>query len=289
MPTGGVSLDNVTDWIQAGCVAVGVSGHLTGHKTASDSKKIVETARHFLEKNSEGACMTPEKKVVTFGEIMLRLAAPATERLLQTARFDATFGGSEANVAIALSIFGVRSSHVTVLPEQNALSDSCIGELRRFGVETDDIVRGPGRFGLYYFESGANQRPPRILYDRESSAIALAKPTMIPWERTFKDAGWFHVSEITPAISPSAADATLTAMRKAKAAGLTVSCDLNHRKNSVEVGSGSAGDHAQAHALHRHPDRKSGNRGSRARGLRERGFQVGDAKGNEDILESCER
>jgi 2-dehydro-3-deoxygluconokinase len=175
--------------------------------------------------------MTPEKKVVTFGEIMLRLAAPATERLLQTARFDATFGGSEANVAIALSIFGVRSSHVTVLPEQNALSDSCIGELRRFGVETDNIVRGPGRFGLYYFESGANQRPPRILYDRESSAIALAKPTMIPWERTFKDAGWFHVSEITPAISPSAADATLTAMRKAKAAGLTVSCDLNHRKN----------------------------------------------------------
>ena len=89
--------------------------------------------------------MTPEKKVVTFGEIMLRLAAPATERLLQTSRFDATFGGSEANVAIALSIFGVRSSHVTVLPEQNALSDSCIGELRRFGVETDNIVRGAVR------------------------------------------------------------------------------------------------------------------------------------------------
>jgi 2-dehydro-3-deoxygluconokinase len=175
--------------------------------------------------------MTPNKRVVTFGEIMLRLAAPGAERLLQTPRLDATFGGSEANVAIGLSLFGVRSAHVTVLPEQNTLSDSCIGELRRFGVETDGIVRGPGRFGSYYLESGANQRPPRILYDREYSAIALAGPTTIPWEHVFEGAGWFHVSEITPAISPSAADATLTAMRKAKAAGLTVSCDLNHRKN----------------------------------------------------------
>jgi 2-dehydro-3-deoxygluconokinase len=175
--------------------------------------------------------MKPVKKVVTFGEIMLRLAAPGTERLLQTPRFDATFGGSEANVAIGLSAFGVRSSHVTVLPEQNTLSDACIGELRRFGVETDGIVRGPGRFGLYYLESGANQRPPRILYDRENSAIALVKSATIPWENVFNEAGWLHVSEITPAISASAAETTLTAMRKAQAAGLTVSCDLNHRKN----------------------------------------------------------
>jgi 2-dehydro-3-deoxygluconokinase len=175
--------------------------------------------------------MTSSKKVVTFGEIMLRLASPGTERLLQTPRFDATFGGSEANVAIGLSIFGVPSAHVTVLPEQNALSDACIGELRRFGVDASGIVRGPGRFGLYYLESGANQRPPRILYDRENSAIALADSPAIPWERIFKDAGWFHVSEITPAISSIAADTTLDAMRRAKATGLTVSCDLNHRKN----------------------------------------------------------
>ena len=175
--------------------------------------------------------MTPTKKVITFGEIMLRLAAPGMERLLQTPRLEATFGGSEANVAIALCLLGVPAAHVTVLPGQNTLSDACIGELRRFDVETSSIVRGPGRFGVYYLESGANQRPPRILYDRENSAIALAKSGAIPWERIFENAGWFHVSEITPAISASAADLTLDALRKAKAAGLTVSCDLNHRKN----------------------------------------------------------
>ena len=171
------------------------------------------------------------KTIVTFGELMLRLAAPGLERLMQTPRFDATFGGSEANVAIGLSIFGLPASHVTVLPANNALSDACIGELRRFGVGTEHIVRGSGRFGLYYLEAGANQRPPRILYDRENSAMARAKPGDIPWESVFQNAGWFHVSEITPAISPSAADLTLEAANRARRAGLTVSCDLNHRKN----------------------------------------------------------
>lgn len=175
--------------------------------------------------------MTRTKKVITFGELMLRLAAPGTERLLQTPRLEATFGGSEANVAIGLSLFGIPASHVTVLPEQSALSDACIGELRRFGVDTSGIVRGKGRFGVYYLESGANQRPPRILYDRENSAIAAAKVGAIPWEDLFKGAGWFHVSEITLAISSSAADLTLDAVRRAHKAGLTVSCDLNHRKN----------------------------------------------------------
>lgn len=175
--------------------------------------------------------MTQGTKVITFGEIMLRLAAPGFERLLQTPHFDATFGGSEANVAIGLSQFGIPASHVSVLPDQNALSDACIGELRRHGVETADIVRGSGRFGVYYLESGANQRPPRILYDRENSAMALATPGTIPWDRIFRQAQWFHVSEITPAISSSAADVTLEAMQKAHKAGLKVSCDLNHRKN----------------------------------------------------------
>ena len=175
--------------------------------------------------------MTRTKKVITFGELMLRLAAPGTERLLQTPRLEATFGGSEANVAIGLSLFGIPASHVTVLPEQSALSDACIGELRRFGVDTSGIVRGKGRFGVYYLESGANQRPPRILYDRESSAMAVATTGSILWDDLFKGAGWFHVSEITPAISLSAADMTLDAVRRAHHAGLTVSCDLNHRKN----------------------------------------------------------
>jgi 2-dehydro-3-deoxygluconokinase len=175
--------------------------------------------------------MTPIKKVITFGEIMLRLAAPGFERLLQRPHLDATFGGSEANVAIGLSRFGIPVSHVSVLPDQNALSDACVGELRRHGVETEDLVRGEGRFGVYYLESGANQRPPRILYDRENSAMALARPGAIPWGRILRKAGWFHVSEITPAISSSAADVTLDAMRRAHEAGLKVSCDLNHRKN----------------------------------------------------------
>ena len=175
--------------------------------------------------------MNRSQKVVTFGEVMLRLAAPGVERLLQTSRFDATFGGSEANVAIGLSLFGAEAAYVTVLPDQNPISDACIGEIRRYGVDTSFIARGPGRFGLYYLEAGANQRPPRVLYDRENSAIALARAGEIPWEHVFEGAGWFHLSEITPAISSSAADIAMEAMRKAKSAGLTVSCDLNHRKN----------------------------------------------------------
>jgi 2-dehydro-3-deoxygluconokinase len=171
------------------------------------------------------------KKVITFGEIMLRLAAPGTERLLQSPCLEATFGGSEANVAIGLSLFGIPASHVTVLPDQNALSEACIGELRRFGVDTSGIIRDEGRFGVYYLEAGANQRPARILYDRENSAMARTKPRRINWDKVFKGAGWFHVSEITPAISALAADVTLEAMQRARKAGLTVSCDLNHRKN----------------------------------------------------------
>jgi 2-dehydro-3-deoxygluconokinase len=175
--------------------------------------------------------MTTARTVVTFGEVMLRLAAPGAERLMQTPRFDATFGGSEANVAIGLSILGIPSAHVTVLPEQNPLSDACIGELRRFGVDTSHIFRGKGRFGVYYLEAGANQRPTRVLYDREYSAMALARPSNIPWATILSGAGWLHVSEITPAISETAAFVTRDAMERAKDAGLTVSCDLNHRKN----------------------------------------------------------
>ncbi len=175
--------------------------------------------------------MTATKTVITFGEMMLRLAAPGMERLMQTPRFDATFGGSEANVAIGLASFGIPAAHVTVLPEQNALSDACIGELRRFGVDTSHIVRGRGRFGVYYLEAGAIQRPPRILYDRDYSAMAVARPSSLPWETIFSNAGWLHVSEITPAISETATYATREAMERAQDKGLTVSCDLNHRRN----------------------------------------------------------
>ena len=170
------------------------------------------------------------KRTVAFGEIMLRLSPPGFERLLQSSHLTATFGGSEANAAIAMAEFGAPASLVTVLPEANPLAESCIGELRRFGVDTASIVRAPGRMGLYFLEPGAGQRPTAVLYDRADSAMAQAKPGDIDWNAAFHNAGWFHISGITPALSQSAAELSLEAVARAKAAGLTVSCDLNYRK-----------------------------------------------------------
>src|SRR5258707_890177 len=123
---------------------------------------------------------------VTFGEIMLRLAPPGFERFLQTPQFVATFGGGEANVAVALTSFGMPASYVTVLPLGNPLADAAIAELRRAGVDTSKIVRGKGRLGIYFLEAGVNQRPSKVVYDRADSAIALAKPGDIDWDRSFK-------------------------------------------------------------------------------------------------------
>ena len=173
-------------------------------------------------------------KVVTFGEIMLRLAPPGFERFLQTPRFAATFGGAEANVAVALASFGLPASFVTVLPA-NAIADAAVADLRRFGVDTSQIVRAAGRLGVYYLETGANQRPSTVVYDRDRSAMALAKPGDISWTGVFEGAAslpmWFHISGITPSLSASAADLALESVRQAHDAGLTVSCDLNYRKN----------------------------------------------------------
>ena len=172
------------------------------------------------------------KTIVSFGEIMLRLAPPGFERFLQTPQFVATFGGAEANVAVALASFGLPSAYVTVLPDKNPIADATIAELRRMGVDTSRIVRSKaGRVGIYYLEAGANQRASKVVYDRGQSAIALAKPGDIDWDRAFQDAGWFHITGITPAISASAADLALESVRRAREKGLTVSCDLNYRKN----------------------------------------------------------
>ena len=171
------------------------------------------------------------KLTVTFGEIMLRLAPPGFERFLQTPQFVATFGGGEANVAVALAGLGQPASFVTVLPENNPIADACIGELRRLGVDTSRVARGKGRLGIYYLEAGANQRASKVVYDREGSAIAIAKPGAIDWNRAFEGAGWFHITGITPAISATAADLALESVRAARQKGLTISCDLNFRKN----------------------------------------------------------
>jgi 2-dehydro-3-deoxygluconokinase len=170
---------------------------------------------------------------------MLRLAPPGLERFLQTSQFVATWGGGEANVAVGLAGLGLPAAYVTALPN-NQIADACVAELRRFGVDTSKIVRGKGRLGIYYLEAGANQRPSKVIYDRENSAIALAKPGDINWDSVFEGAGWFHVTGITPAISASAADLALESAKKAREKGLTVSCDLNYRKNLWKWGKPAA-------------------------------------------------
>jgi len=174
-------------------------------------------------------------KYLSFGEIMLRLKAPGVERFFQTPLLEATFGGGEANVAVSLSNYGCDAAFLTVLPK-NALADHCIGELRRFGVDTDRIISGPGRMGIYFLEGGANQLPSKVIYDRAGSAIAEAKPGNINWDEALASIGWFHITGITPAISETAMALSLESVREAKQRGITVSCDLNFRKNLWQYG-----------------------------------------------------
>ena len=174
-------------------------------------------------------------KYLTFGEIMLRLKAPGVERFFQSPMLEATFGGGEANVAISLANFGMDVAYLTVLP-RNVLGDECIKELRRFNVDVSRIQRGKGRMGIYFLEGGANQLPSKVVYDRDYSAIALAKPGDIHWDAVFEGIGWFHITGITPAISETLMQLSLESVKAAKAKGITVSCDLNYRKNLWKYG-----------------------------------------------------
>ncbi len=174
-------------------------------------------------------------RYVTFGEIMLRLKPPGVERFFQSPVLEATFGGGEANVATALARFGCDSAFVSVIPA-NPVGDACVAELRRHGITTSLVVRKGGRLGIYFIEQGANQRPSVVIYDRTGSAISEARPGDIDWDAAFKGASWFHLTGITPAISQNAAELSLEAVRAAKARGLTVSCDLNYRKNLWKYG-----------------------------------------------------
>ena len=174
-------------------------------------------------------------KVLTFGEIMLRLKAPGHERFFQSPMLEATFGGGEANVAVSLANYGMDAEFLTILP-QNDIADACIRELRYFGVGTKKIVRGDGRMGIYYLEGGANQLPSKVVYDRAYSSIALAKPGDIDWDKAFEGVDWFHITGITPAISESAMELSLESVKEAKKRNITVSCDLNYRKNLWKYG-----------------------------------------------------
>ncbi|MGI6538215.1 MAG: PfkB family carbohydrate kinase [Caldicoprobacterales bacterium] len=174
-------------------------------------------------------------KYLSFGEIMLRLKSPGHERLFQGPTLEATFGGGEANVSVSLANYGLESQFMTILPD-NPIARACIAELRKLGVDTSKIQFGKGRMGIYFLEAGANQRPSKVIYDREYSAISLAKPGSIDWEKAFRDVGWFHITGITPAISASAAELSMEAVKEAKKRGVTVSCDLNFRKNLWKYG-----------------------------------------------------
>ena len=178
-------------------------------------------------------------KVVTFGEIMLRLATPQYLRFSQADSFSATFGGGEANVAVSLANYGVEVDFVTRLP-QNDIAAACVAELRKRNVGVGNIVYGGERLGIYFLETGAVARPSKVVYDRAHSSISTIECGMIDWDKVFEGADWFHWTGITPAISASAAEVCLEACRAANERGITVSCDLNFRKNLWKYGKTAA-------------------------------------------------
>ena len=175
------------------------------------------------------------EKYITFGEVMLRLKPPQFERFLQSPLLEATFGGGEANVAVGLARFNLDTTYVSVIPD-NPIGEACIRELKKQGIDTSFIVRKGERLGIYFLERGANQRPSVVVYDRSHSAIAEAKVGDIDWDRIFQNARWLHISGITPAISSSAAELSLESVKKAREKNVTVSCDLNFRKNLWKYG-----------------------------------------------------
>ncbi|HHX38266.1 MAG TPA: sugar kinase, partial [Clostridiaceae bacterium] len=170
------------------------------------------------------------KKVITLGEIMLRLSTPRFERFTQSDSFDVVYGGGEANVAVSLANYGYDSYFITKLPE-NDIGQAAINHLRRFGVQTKYIERGGDRVGIYYLETGASMRPSKVIYDRAGSSISEADISDFNFDEIFKDADWFHFSGITPALSKKASELTEAALKAAKRHGVTTSVDLNYRKN----------------------------------------------------------
>ncbi|MEM1269346.1 MAG: sugar kinase [Bacteroidota bacterium] len=168
-------------------------------------------------------------KTITFGEIMLRLSTPGFTRFVQAQSFDATYGGGEANVAVSLANYGLDSHFVTKLPAHE-IGQSALNQLRRFGVGTGHIVRGGDRLGIYFLETGASQRPSKVVYDRAGSAVTTLEPDEVDWDAAFDGASWFHWTGITPALGDTPTRTLKAALKAAKRAGVTVSCDLNYRK-----------------------------------------------------------
>jgi len=169
-------------------------------------------------------------RVITLGEIMLRLAPEGYYRFVQAKTYGATYGGGEANVAVSLAGFGIDAAFVTKLPKHE-IGQGAVNSLREFGVDTSLITRGGKRVGIYFLEKGASQRPSKVIYDRANSAIAEAEEADFDWDKIFQDANWFHFTGITPALSDNTASICMAACKAAKAKNITVSCDLNYRAN----------------------------------------------------------
>ena len=174
-------------------------------------------------------------RVVGLGEILLRLEPPGFERLFQSPVLRTTFAGAECNALVSVAGFGLPASFVSAIPA-NAVGDACLAELRRAGVDTRFVRRQGDRLGVYFLETGSNQRPSKVTYDRAASSLATARPGDFDWDLILEDAGWFHITGITPALGPSAAELALEAVRRARAKGLQVSCDYNYRGNLWRYG-----------------------------------------------------
>ncbi len=170
-----------------------------------------------------------KKKIITFGEIMLRLNPPGYYRFVQATEFEASYAGGEANVAVSLANYGLDVAFVTKVPKHE-IGQCAVNSLRQFGVNTEHIIRGGNRLGVYYAEKGASQRPSKVIYDRAGSSLAMSKPEEFHWDEIFRDADWFHFTGITPALGGDLPKICLDACKTAKQMGLTISCDLNYRK-----------------------------------------------------------
>jgi len=244
IPTGGINTKNIRDYLAFDKVlACGGSWMVKDELiNASDYASIEKLTREAVQvvrgeptaDKVESGGNAPRKplagKVVTFGEIMLRLAPEGYTRFVQAETFGTTYGGGEANVAVSLANFGLDARYVTKLPAHE-IGQAAVDSLRRFGVDTTKIVRGGKRVGIYFLEKGASQRASKVIYDRAGSAIAEAIPADFNWSDIFEGACWFHFTGITPALGDNAAEICLAACKEAKSRGLTVSCDLNYRKN----------------------------------------------------------
>lgn len=251
MPTGGIDEKNLEDFAKLPMVFACGGSFMVKNALikAGDFAKVEELSKVALQKVKDArsaasakpaacSCCSAEKsakkidpngKVVTFGELMLRLAPEGYMRFVQADKLGATFGGGEANVAVSLANFGVNAQFVTKLPTHE-IGQAAVNSLRRFGVDTSQIVRGGDRIGIYYLEKGASQRPSKVIYDRAGSSIAKAGLADFNWEKIFEGATWFHFTGITPALSEECARICLEACKAAQKMGITVSCDLNYRK-----------------------------------------------------------